>query len=193
MSGQPEVTASRGVVLADLLPGALVRDLLLIGSYATLIGLSAQLRFVLPMTEVPITGQTFAVLLGAAVLGSWRAAAGSSAYLGLGLAGVPWFAAAGAVTYGYIIGFIVAAGLVGWLAERGWDRKPLPLAGAMALGNVVIYLFGVSYLAWVTGQSLRTAAVAGALWFLPGDAIKIALAMALVPTAWAAVRRLEDT
>ncbi|MGH3441071.1 MAG: biotin transporter BioY [Nitriliruptorales bacterium] len=192
MSGHTEAVGPRGLVLADLLPGALVRDVLLVGGYAGLIGVSAQLRLFLPITEVPITGQTFAVLLGAAVIGSWRGAAGSALYLGLGLAGVPWFAAGSPVSYGYIVGFIVAAGLVGWLAERGWDRRPTSLAAAMVVGNVVIYVFGVGYLAWAASLPLWTAVFQGAVLFFPGDAIKIALAMALVPTAWTLVRRVGE-
>lgn len=177
-------------VLADLIPGALVRDLVLIGAHALAIAVAAQVAFRLPFTPVPVTGQTFAVLLGAMVLGSWRGSAGASLYLLLGLAGLPWFSwAGGFASLGYIVGFVLAAALVGWLAERGLDRRPLPAAGAMAAGNVVIYAVGVPFLAWVTGMGAGEALVAGALWFVPGDVAKIALATALVPATWAIVGR----
>lgn len=193
MSVSDSAAASpRGLVLADLAPGALVRDVLLIGAYVGLIGLSAQVRIELPFTPVPITGQTFAVLLGAAALGTWRAATGTSLYLALGLAGVPLFAAASSVTMGYIVGFVAAAALVGWLAEHGWDRSPRWAVLAMVLGNLVIYAVGVPWLAVVTPLDLAGAVDAGAVPFLGGDAAKIVLAAAVLPTAWRLVRAASD-
>lgn len=182
------VAARPDAVLADLVPGSWVRDVLLVGGYAGLIGVSAQVAVPLPFTPVPITGQTLAVLLGAIVLGTWRAAAGSSLYLVLGLAGLPWFAAASGATFGYIVGFILAAVLVGWLAERGWDRTPLRTAGAMVAGNLVIYAVGVPYLAWALSVGLPEAIGLGATPFVVGDLVKIAIATALVPTAWKLVK-----
>jgi biotin transport system substrate-specific component len=192
MSGSADVLTSRDRVLADLVPGARVRDVVLVGVYALLIGASAQVAVPLPFTPVPITGQTLAVLLGAVVLGSGRAAAGTGAYLVAGLAGLPWFAAASPVTFGYVIGFVAAAAVVGWLAGRGLDRRPVTLAAAMVVGNLVIYAVGVPYLAAVAGTSLAEAVRLGALPFVPGDLVKIAVATALVPAAWALVRRSGD-
>lgn len=187
---RPAESAVGTGVLADLIPGAFVRDAALIGAYALAIALAAQVAFRLPFTPVPVTGQTFAVLLGAMVLGSWRGSAGAGLYLLLGLAGVPWFSwAGGFASLGYIVGFVLAAALVGWLAERGLDRRPVPAAAAMAAGNVVVYAVGVPFLAWATGMGAGEALVAGAAWFIPGDVAKIALATALVPAAWAIVGR----
>lgn len=187
------VAARSDAVLADLVPGARVRDVLLVGGYAGLIGLAAQFEIRLPFTPVPITGQTLAVLLGALVLGTGRAAAGTGLYLGLGVAGLPWFAGAASglaiVSLGYIIGFVPAAALVGWLAKRGWDRSSLRTAGAMVAGNVVIYAVGVTYLAWALGVGASEAIALGATPFLGGDLAKIVIATALVPGTWKLVNR----
>lgn len=190
-----ESLTARSTVLADLVPGARVRDAVLVGAYAIAIALSAQVVVPLPFTPVPITGQTFAVLLGALVLGAGRGAAGSGLYLVLGTAGLPWFAAAGPWTLGYVVGFVAAAAVVGWLAERGWDRGPISVAAAMVIGNLVIYAFGlpVLYALWPAGEvGLVEVLVAGAVSFLPGDLIKIAVATALVPATWRMVDRTAD-
>lgn len=190
-----ESMTARSTVLADLIPGAWIRDVVLVGAFAVAIALSAQVVIPLPFTPVPITGQTFAVLLGALVLGAGRGAAGSGLYLVLGSAGLPWFAAAGPWTIGYVVGFVAAAAVVGWLAQRGWDRGPLSVAAAMVIGNLVIYAFGlpVLYALWPAGSvGVTEVIVAGAVSFLPGDLIKIAIATALVPTAWRLVGRTTD-
>lgn len=187
-----ESITARDNVLADLVPGTRVRDVILVGTYALAIALSAQVVVPLPFTPVPVTGQTFAVLLGALVLGAGRGATGSALYLVLGTAGVPWFAAAGPWTLGYVVGFVIAAGVVGWLAERGWDQRHLTVAAAMVVGNLVIYASGlpVLYALWPAGTpGLTEVLVAGAVAFLPGDLVKIALATALVPAAWRLVGR----
>ena len=173
-----------GRVLADLLPGDRVRDALLVGGFALLIGISAQIAVQLPFTPVPITGQTFAVLLGGAALGSGRAAAGSGLYLALGLAGVPWFAPGNGASLGYIFGFVAAAALVGALARRGADRTALRTAALMLLGNVVLYAFGVTYLAFFLGVGAGEAIALGLTPFLAGDLVKIALAVGALPLAW---------
>ena len=166
--------------------------LIVIGSLLT--ALAARVTIPLPFTPVPITGQTFAVLLTGAVLGSRRGAASMALYVAQGLAGLPVFAGGKAglavllgPTGGYLIGFIVAAFVTGWLAEHGWDRRPLTTALAMVLGNVVIYLFGVSWLAAFVG--VERAPLLGLVPFLPGDLFKILLATLALPGAWALVRR----
>ncbi|MFU8841490.1 MAG: biotin transporter BioY [Nitriliruptoraceae bacterium] len=185
MSAIPAPTAiAPGRVLADLVPGARVRDAGLVAAFAALIGLSAQIAVPLPFTPVPVTGQTFAVLLGAAALGAGRAGLGAALYLALGLAGVPWFTATGGASFGYIVGFVAAAVVIGGLARRGHDRTVLRTAGLMVVGNLVIYAFGVTGLALFLGVGLVPATVLGAVPFLLGDAVKIALAAALLPTAW---------
>ncbi|MFI6788531.1 biotin transporter BioY [Nonomuraea sp. NPDC050383] len=181
----------RPAVLSDLLPGSRVRDVALVVGGAGLTGLAAQLT--VPLWPVPVTAQTFAVLLVGAALGMNRAAASMALYLVAGIAGVPWFAGHssgwGGASFGYVLGFIAAAAVVGKLAERGADRTVLGTVGTMALGNVIIYAFGLPVLVAVTGLDLGTALVEGAGKFLLGDAVKIAVAAGLLPLAWKLARR----
>jgi len=187
------VAARRGV-LADLIPGSVVRNALLVLGGAGLTGLAAQISIPIePISPVPVTAQTFAVLLVAAALGPWRAASSMALYLVAGVAGVPWFASHtsgyGFPSFGYIVGYVAAGLLVGELARRAGDRTPLRTVGTMVLGNVVIYAFGVAYLAASLGLSLPKAIGEGMVPFLLGDAIKIALAAGVLPGTWALVRR----
>lgn len=176
----------------------LAANIALIVAGSLLTALAAQVSIPLPFTPVPITGQTFAVLLVGAVLGSRRGAASMALYVAEGLAGLPVFAGGKAglavllgPTGGYLLGFIVAAFVTGWLAERGWDRRPLTTALAMVLGNVVIYLFGVSWLAAFVG--IERAPLLGMVPFIPGDILKIVLATVALPGAWWLVRRVSPT
>lgn len=185
-------------VLADLLPpvaalNARVRDAVLVLGGAAFTGLAAQLAVPVPGSPVPVTGQTLAALLVGTVLGPGRGLASLAVYLLAGLAGVPWFAdgasGTGLVTFGYLLGFVVAATLMGVLARRGADRRPLATAGAMILGNLTIYAIGVPYLAVSLHVSLGQALHLGLYPFLLGDALKIVLAMGLLPAAWKLVDR----
>jgi biotin transport system substrate-specific component len=183
-------------VLADVLPGERVRDLLLVLAYAGLTGLAAQV--VIPFTPVPVTGQTFAVLLGGAALGWRRAFLGMAVYMAAGLAGVPWFSqwsggtdTLSAPSFGYIIGFLFAGALVGWLAGNGFDRTPTRVVLTMVVGNLVIYAFGLPWLMASIHVGLAKGLDLGVTRFLLGDALKIALAAGLLPGAWALVRRQE--
>lgn len=175
-------------VLADLVPGARVRDAALVVGGAALVGLLAQVAVPLPGTPVPLTGQTFGVLLVGTALGWQRGALALAFYALAGLAGVPWFAegASGypAATFGYVVGFLLAAALVGALARRGVDRSPLRTFAAMALGTLVIYAVGVPWLAVGAGLPLGSALWNGAGVFLLGDALKAALAAGLLPATW---------
>jgi len=173
-----------GQVLADLLPGSRVRDAVLVTVFAAVIGLSAQLAVPLPFTPVPVTGQTFAVLLGAAALGAGRATLGTSLYLVLGVAGVPWFTGTGGASFGYIVGFVAAALIVGRLARLGNDRTVARTVALMVVGNLAIYAFGVTGLALVLDVGLGEALALGVVPFLIGDAVKLALATALLPATW---------
>lgn len=187
------ITARRGPVLADLVPGGLLRDFALVAGSAAFVGLSAQIAIPLPFTPVPLSLQTFAVLLSAAALGPARAAAGMLLYLGAGMAGVPWFSQQasgwGFPSFGYLIGFVLAAALVGVLARRGADRSVIGTVATMVAGNLVIYAVGVPYLAVAIGVDLWQALVLGAIPFLIGDALKIVLAAGLLPGAWRLVGR----
>lgn len=174
--------------LADVIPGGLARNIALVVGGAGFVGLTAQLAIPLPFTPVPLSLQTFSVLLTAAVLGSTRGVLSMALYVVAGMAGVPWFAQHHSgwsfASFGYVLGFLVAAALVGKLAERGADRTPLRAAGMMALGNLAIYAVGVPWLMVFAGISFPTAIALGVVPFLIGDAIKIALAAGLLPATW---------
>ncbi|MGW3267371.1 biotin transporter BioY [Streptomyces sp. NPDC001056] len=182
------VSARPGAVLADLLPASRVRDAALVLGGAALTGLAAQLSVPVPGSPVPVTGQTFAALLVGTALGARRGFLSLALYTVAGMAGVPWFAGgesgAGAVSFGYVLGMLLASAVVGALARRGADRSPLRMAATMILGSAVIYAVGVPYLALAAHLSLGQAVAAGLVPFLIGDALKAALAMGLLPTAW---------
>jgi len=195
VAAHPVGLARPRAVLADLVPGTVVRDVALVVAGAGLTGLAAQVALPVPGSPVPITGQTFAALLVGASLGWHRGAASMLLYLVAGLAGVPWFTDGASgwahATGGYLVGFIAAAGLVGALAGRGGDRTVLRTVGTMVLGNLVIYSFGVPWLMAATGFDLATALERGVFPFLVGDGLKIALAAGLLPGAWALVTRFH--
>ncbi|MEY2989283.1 MAG: hypothetical protein RLZZ163_199, partial [Actinomycetota bacterium] len=161
-------------VLADVVAHSRVANLALILGGAAFVGVTAQIVIPLPFTPVPLTLQTFAVLLVGAALGTWRGVASMVVYAAAGSAGVPWFSAgssgAGGASYGYILGFIVAAGVVGRLAERGATLTPLRTAGLMVVGNLVIYSIGVTYLKFAIDVPWSTALALGVVPFLLGDA-----------------------
>lgn len=173
----------------------LLRDVVLIVVFSLINAAAAQVSIPLPFTPVPVTGQTFAVLLTGALLGSRLGASSLLLYLAEGAAGLPVFALgrSGLATLlgptgGYLIAFPVAAFVVGWLAERGWDRQILATALAMAVGNVVIYAGGVSWLTRFAGGLAQTVQL-GMLPFLIGDFVKLVLAAVLLPAGWAFVSR----
>ncbi len=182
------VTSVSPRTLGDVIPGGLVRSIALVIGGAVFVGLTAQISIPLPFTPVPLTLQTFSVLLVGAALGSIRGASSMALYLLVGVAGVPWFASHHSgwafPSFGYIVGFIAAAWLVGRLAENGADRRVVPTIGMMALGNVVIYVFGVAGLMLIANLSFGKAIALGVLPFLIGDVIKILLAAGLLPGTW---------
>ena len=173
------------------------RSALVVVGFSLLTALAAQVAVPLPFTPVPLTGQTFAVLLTGALLGPRLGALAMLAYLAEGAAGLPFFrAGAGGVghlsgaTAGYLFAFPAAAYVTGYLAERGWDRRYLPAAAAMALGSLVILAGGWAWLALMFrtgGEAFRL----GVAPFLLGDLVKIALAAAALPGGWWLLRRLN--
>ncbi|MFJ9741788.1 biotin transporter BioY [Streptomyces sp. NPDC101166] len=181
-------TVRPGQVLADLLPASRVRDAALVLGGAALTGLAAQIAVPVPGSPVPVTGQTFAALLVGTTLGAGRGFLALALYAVAGVAGVPWFAdatsGAGAVSFGYVLGMLLASTVVGALARRGADRGVWRMAGAMLIGEAIIYAVGVPYLAYAADISASAAIAAGLTPFLIGDALKAALAMGLLPTAW---------
>lgn len=188
MSSTVTLSQEKPLVLADLLPGTLVRDLLLVGGAAGFVGALAQISVHLSFTPVPITGQTLGVLLAGTALGWKRGTAAMVLYALAGLAGVPWFAShqSGYVgaSFGYIVGFVLCAALCGFLAERGADRSILKSVPAMAAGEVVMYGIGVIWLGVDLHVGPGKAIALGLTPFLAGDAIKAALAAMLLPGAW---------
>ena len=182
---------SRIALIDRVVPRTLVNDVALILSGAVLTAYAAQL--VIPMWPVPITAQTFAVLLVGSVLGATRGAISLLTYFSLGAVGLPVFSAASSLsfgpTFGYLIGFVAAAAVLGWLSERGWHKSVVGVLGSFAIANAVIYLFGLPWLALVLGNlgaanDVISVATAGLVPFIVGDVIKMALAAALLPLAW---------
>ena len=183
-------------VLADLLPRTLVANTLLVVGAAGLVGLLAQISIHLSFTPVPITGQTLGVLLAGSALGWRRAGLSMSLYLLAGLAGVPWFADhssgyAGA-TFGYLLGFVAAGMLLGWLAARGSDRNIVRAAISMVLAEVLLYAIALPWLAVDLHVSLAKAFSLGMWPFVAGDAIKAGLAGVALPSAWRLVRKTTN-
>ncbi|MFJ8826330.1 biotin transporter BioY [Streptomyces sp. NPDC102467] len=186
--------ARPGKVLADLLPASrtkaavVARSAALVIGGAVLTGIAAQIAIPVPGSPVPVTGQTFAALLVGTALGARRGFLSIALYALAGMAGLPWFAEGGSgyamPSFGYVLGMLLAATVVGSLARRGGDRSALRTAGTMLLGEAIIYAIGVPYLALSTGMSLTAAIAAGLTPFLIGDALKAALAMGALPTAW---------
>lgn len=168
---------------------ATLYDIALVVGASMFIALMAQLTFYLPFSPVPITGQTLAVLLVGALLGGARGSMAVLTYLAEGASGLPVFAGghAGAAviagpTGGYLLGFVVAAYAVGWLAERGWDRRMVTTLLAMLIGNVLIYLSGLTWLSQFIGW--EKVLPAGLYPFIPGDVVKIIFAALLLPSGW---------
>ncbi|MCS0638067.1 biotin transporter BioY [Streptomyces sp. LP05-1] len=182
------VPTRTGVVLADLLPASRTRDLVLVTGGAVLTGLAAQLSVPVPGSPVPVSGQTFAALLVGTALGARRGFLSLALYTLVGMAGMPWFAQATSgwamPSFGYVLGMLLAATAVGALARRGGDRSVPRMAGTMVVGSLITYAVGVPYLALATGMTLGQAVAAGLVPFLIGDALKAALAMGALPTAW---------
>jgi biotin transport system substrate-specific component len=181
------------VVLADLIPGALVRDTALVLGGAGLTGLAAQVSFHTSLSPVPITLQTLAVLVVGASLGTVRGMLSLSLYLLAGGLGVPWFASQShgwyVSSFGYIIGFVLAAGIVGELARRGNDRSVLSAIGVMAVGEAVLLTVGTIWLAYDLHVSAGKAISYGVTPFLVGDAVKLGVAALVFPAAWKLIRR----
>ncbi|MGH3448706.1 MAG: biotin transporter BioY [Nocardioidaceae bacterium] len=194
MSSTTFAPAHPGRVLADLLPQRLARDIWLTGAGTALIVVLGQVAIPLPFTPVPLSLGTLAAVLTGAALGPARAAASMLVYLLAGVAGAPWFADQASgwefASFGYIIGFVVAAVVVGNLARRGFDRSPVRMFGVMIAGSAVIYVFGVAWLMGYLDVGLYDALTLGVTPFLLGDAVKAAVAAGLLPGAWKLVDRV---
>jgi biotin transport system substrate-specific component len=185
--------------LAVVPRSGLLTDAVLVLGGAGLVGLAAQISFHLGFTPVPITFQTFAVLLVGASLGSLLGATSLVVYLVLGAVGVPWYSSQShgwhvvtGPTGGYLVGFIVAAAVTGWLAERHWDRRFSSSVTAMLTATVIIYAFGAVWLHHKLGVNWNTTLLDGVYPFVPGDLVKLYGAAAALPSAWKLVNRLKS-
>jgi len=204
----PSAHAGSRRVLADVIsrPSSRARafalDAGLVAVGAAVVALLAQVE--IPLWPVPITGQTLGVIVVGAALGAWRGAAALTTYMLAGLAGLPVFAgftgtiaALGKPSFGFVIGFIVSAFVAGWFAQRAWDRRPVLAFVGFAAASAVPFLFGIPYMALVLNvgmgldYSLWGLLEVGLLPFIVGGLIKAALAAAIIPAAWALVRKAD--
>lgn len=191
------IAAPQPRVLADVFASSWVRNAVLVLGGAAFVGLAAQIAFFLPWNPaVPVTLQTFAVVLAAGALGSIRGTLAMLVYAVAGVAGIPWFAehSSGytAPSFGYIIGFIVAAFVVGRVAEHGATRTFWRSVGLMVLGSVIIYAIGATWLKFDLGIpwfGADSAWAYGVKDFIVGDVIKVLAAAGLLPLTWAALRK----
>jgi biotin transport system substrate-specific component len=172
-------------------------DALLIVFGSLFVALCAQIRIPLPFTPVPITAQTMGILLVGSLLGARHGTLSMLLYLALGAIGLPFFSGGNGgiqwlqgATAGYLLAAPLAAALVGWLAQRGWDRHIASAALSMLLGNVIIYALGVAWLATLVGIS--AAIQQGLLPFIIGDVLKIAVACLVLPGGWHLIKRTTD-
>jgi biotin transport system substrate-specific component len=188
-----QVTHPSTVITGVVLPRRTAVTIVLMFGFALLTAAAAQIAVPLPFTPVPITGQTFAVLLAGAALGSWAGAGSQLIYIMLGAAGLPFYAEARGgwgvftgATFGYLVGFVVAAWIVGAMAQRKQDRNVWSAVPAFLTGNAVILLCGVSwlYIGYAPITTWEGALVNGFLPFVVGDLLKIAVAGLLLPAAW---------
>ncbi|WRS30125.1 biotin transporter BioY [Actinomycetaceae bacterium MB13-C1-2] len=175
-------------VLVDLLPKSRVKDAALIVGGAAMLAVASQVLIPLPFTPVPLSLATFAVLLIGASLGPVRAGLSIGLYALVGVVGVPVFAGFssgwGGASFGYIIGYLAAAVVVGELARRGADRSFLGTFAAAAMGSLVVYAFGVPWLMVSTGVGFGQALAMGVAPFFIGDTVKALAASGLLPVTW---------
>jgi biotin transport system substrate-specific component len=183
--------AAQPRVLADLVPRVRARDAALVLAAVALTAVCAQISFHLPGNPVPVTGQTFAVLLSGAALGANRGASAMLLYVLLGTVGLPVFADGNhgvdivtGASGGYLIGFLAAGWVVGKLAEARFDRTPVKALPLFLVGSAIVYGIGVPWLAVSADQSLGWALSNGFVDFIPGDLVKAAAAAGLLPLAW---------
>jgi len=187
-----EIKMTSAVIAQRVVPRSRVNSVLLVIGAAALTALAAQWEIHLPFTPVPVTGQTFAVLLTGAALGMTLGAAGQAVYVVAGAFGLPvyaggeggWDTASAQGSAGYLIGFIFAAGFVGFMAERRQDRTFPTMFTAFIAGSFIIYAFGVAGLMILLDMTFSEAVVAGVVPFVLGDIIKAAAAGLLLPGAW---------
>ena len=189
--------ARQGVLADALVPSTALANTALVVGGAGLTAVMAQLA--VPLWPVPITGQTLAVLLVGSTLGPVRGMLSMALYWVAGVAGMPVFsdassglAAAVGPTGGYLVGFIAAAGLTGWLAKRNWDKKFLGATVSFLAGTVITFVFGMAWLAISLGADLQQTLEWGLYPFIIGGIVKALLAAAVMPAAWKLAARQPE-
>ena len=195
------LSISRNTIVDRVVPRSIAADIALVAAGAALTAVAAQIS--IPASPVPFTFQTLVVLLVGASLGSVRGALSMALYAVLGVIGLPVFAplsdgshatglqAVLGATFGFVIGFIAAAFVVGLLAERNWSSHALKMFASYAIGSLVIYAFGIPVLAAVATKGDLGIAAGIMVPFLIWDAVKAVAAGALLPLAWKAVKTLK--
>lgn len=195
-------------VLADLFPRrdsrnrAAIQDAVLVVGFALLTALAAQIEIPLGFTPVPLTGQTFAVLLSGAVLGMRRGALSQLVYWFAGLTGLPFYSGGAGgwekgtgATMGYLVGFVIASGAIGYLAEKKHDRNFATSLPVMLLGSTIIYACGAAWLSIHLNLPLangdQNAISLGVAPFLVGDLLKALVAAGCTTSVWAAISKLK--
>lgn len=195
MNAPTAAVPARRLVLADVVPGTLARDVALVIAGALLTALLAQVT--VPMTPVPMTGQTLAVGLVGATLGLRRGTASMALYIVLGFV-LPVYAGATSGVHqlwsasgGYLPGFLLATAAIGWMAERGSDRRVVTAFIAFVIAQALVFIPGLLVLHAVVGGSWATTVHDGFTVFILGGLVKAAVGGVVLPSAWALVRRVE--
>ena len=188
--------AASTTLRVSVLPKGIAIDIALVSAFALLNAGAAQISIPLPFTPVPLTLQTFAVLLTGSVLGTGRGLASLALYVAIGSLGAPWFSGGssgiGGVTFGYVLGFLLAGAIVGRLAERGATLSISRTILSFSAGTLAIYAVGVPWLMANTGMNFSQAISAGLTPFLLGDLVKAAAAGVLLPGLWKLIQRKDS-
>ena len=189
-----EIFRPRQRVLADVIPSSVLAEIALVVGAAALVGVLAQVSIHLSFTPVPVTGQTLGVMLAGTALGWRRAGLAMMLYLVAGVAGLPWFehhsSGYASSSFGYIVGFVVAGAALGWLASRGTDRTVTRALVSMAVGDVIIFIIGVTWLAFALHVGPAKAIQYGLTPFVWGELIKAGIAGVALPSSWRLVDRM---
>ncbi len=190
-TSQSDTLAQRLVPQQGILANKVVQSTVLVIAGCLFTALLARIRIYLPFTPVPIVGSTLGVLLTGSLLGSRLGFASMLLYLVLGAIGLPVFTAGNSgivymqgATLGYLVAFPIVAAVMGWFAERGWDRHVGTYAAALVIGSLIFYVLGAGWLALGLGMGLGAALLQGVVPFIIGDAIKVLIAVGVLPGGW---------
>lgn len=190
-TSRSDTLAQRLVPQQGILANKAVQNTALVIAGCLFTALLAQIRIYLPFTPVPIVGSTLGVLLTGSLLGSRLGFASMLLYLALGAIGLPVFSAGNSgivymqgATLGYLVAFPIVAAVMGWFAERGWDHHVGTYAAALVIGSLIFYVLGAGWMAFGRGMGLGAALLQGVVPFIIGDAIKVLIAVGVLPGGW---------